>query len=373
MHRFFCANFTLMLKDSTGNLILKGTLIGLLANLFLSYKIWIGNEFVPRFPVSDVFAIPDALSTLLLILIGAGSIFTLYKIDKRVVIGIAGLLAFAMLTDWNKAQPYFVHYLLFVVLWLFSVKDKIAPYVLAISGIYLWSGIHKINPFYFEDVIYNLSYAVDDGLYKDLLIESSKAIPYVEVILAILLLIPRLFKIASIISIALHAGIIVFLIQIGYNYAVWPWNLVFILFHVITLLKKSKLTYEINISNAVATALFIVFPIVNVYTHNFAYQSWNLYSGRIPYGVAYVLPENAPYLPDGIREELIDERPYMKLDLTPFSVNMTGVAINPDPWIYDQWYQHLCDQYGSSNFIFGTHLYGFEELESEYKGCQELE
>ena len=354
--------------------VLNITLVFTLIALGMSYKIWMGNEFVPRFPIHPNLAITDNVSAIQFGVLILGGLWMVFSRPKKGFLSILLLVGMAAsISDWNKVQPYFVMYFLFILLYIIS-KDKkdLWPYILALSGIYLWSGINKLNVFYYEDIVYDLASSFSNGSFKTIVIYLGKSVPFIEIFLAIALIFKKTQKLASILAIGLHLGILVLLINMNHNTIVWPWNVCMILIHF--LIYKSVLHYRsYSFAGAVAATCFILMPIIGLISSTrFAYVSWDVYSGKIPYGSIYYDKREINHLSSEIKSHLINDGPMRKLHLISYSLNTTGVAINPEVWIYKRWLLDFCadkKERQEGPFLI-NYSYTFTKRKQEVHSCQ---
>ena len=151
--------------------------------------------------------------------------------------------------DQNRGQPWLYMYWVMLLLSLFPAPSALAACRVAVSVVYVWSGIQKMNerflvmtPEWFvapavnwhfpEILIVGLRFAV-------------KMAPYIELAIGVLLWIPRLRKVAFVAVFLVHLGAILFLGPWGHNYnwVVWPWNLAMIAL-VMGLFARGKLFEE---------------------------------------------------------------------------------------------------------------------------------
>jgi uncharacterized membrane protein YphA (DoxX/SURF4 family) len=131
----------------------------------------------------------------------------------------------AIALDQMRIQPEFVS--LAILLW--GTTGKSPTLLLARShlvALWLFAGLHKLlspdywhdtGPQNFLDTFPALSPAVAQRL--------AVAMAATEMLLGILLLIPRTRRAGAWIAFALHAGILCSLVSLEWNQAVWPWNL----------------------------------------------------------------------------------------------------------------------------------------------------
>jgi hypothetical protein len=124
-------------------------------------------------------------------------------------------------------------YWVLLLLSLFPESTALAAGRLAISAVYLWSGIQKCNAGYHGVPSWFVAPAVQWHL-PDAMITllrwSVAAAPFTEMGIGVGLWVPRLRRVAMIAVLVLHLMAVLFLGPLGHNYnwVVWPWNLAMI-------------------------------------------------------------------------------------------------------------------------------------------------
>ncbi len=356
----------------------------MMISLILSHKIWFGNDFVPRFPINPVFDIGDGFSGALFCLLFLSCILVFITNKKWATLSTVFLFFFALCTDWNKAQAYF--YIPVMLMGISAVKEKaenLSYYLFAIGGIYLWSGIQKLNVFYYHgffpskakelevtesnDGIANMVEDINPEWVHDFLHSFLTLVPFIEILMGIGMLLYFTRKWTSYIAIGLHLGILVYLIHTDYNQIVWHWNAFMIIYHIVLLSKTNPFRMTVSPKIILATFFFAVTPTINLYTDHIPYLSWNLYSYRIPYAFFSVNYDD----PDFNEEELSQ---LFKLDSTEsyvdpiqYSMKHTMVSINPEPWIFKQWIQKTADNPNiHQSLMLYLYTYSFNDRKEEY-------
>jgi hypothetical protein len=125
-------------------------------------------------------------------------------------------------------------YWVMLLLTLGPTPVSIAACRFAMSAAYIWSGIQKFNPRYFQEVPHwFVAPAAGWPLPStviDLLRGSVVAAPFLELSIGLALWIAPLRWVAMGAVLAIHLGALVFLGPLGhkYNWVVWPWNLAMI-------------------------------------------------------------------------------------------------------------------------------------------------
>lgn len=285
-----------------------------LMGIFLSFKLWVSDRLFPLLPVFDivptsVFPYDYILVFSLILLLG----INLFSWKNMVNIFALLILLILFLQDQNRWQPWVYIYFIFLIIFSLPAKkagDKNYPlfyFRLIIIGIYLWSGIQKLNTNFidgtFESILTRLI-----GIQDRQLIENFKVlgyfIPAVEIVTAVLLFLPKWRNIGVYAATLTHIFILIYLSPLGINNnsIVYPWNaamifIVFILFY--------RTTEKMNLSNLyrfdTGTILIIfsiyLFPFLNFFGWWDNYLSFSFYSNKVDtYFV--VIAENELYKVD---------------------------------------------------------------------------
>ena len=117
------------------------------------YRLWLTARQFPLIPVAEWFPNPPPPWDRLLF---AGLLLSLILALRfhrtGVVLFLVGA-AFLMLGDQNRLQPWFYLYLILLLLTLFPPKTALSGCRVALSAVYIWSGIHKLNPQFFQEIV----------------------------------------------------------------------------------------------------------------------------------------------------------------------------------------------------------------------------
>lgn len=206
--------------------LLAGTFFGMLA----SYRVWTTSRRFPLVPIAEWFPILqppwDAvfLGFLLALLVAA-----LWFYRWSVALFLGGAL-FLVLEDQTRLQPWFYLYTMMLLLTLFPDRVALAGCRVALSGVYVWSGIQKLNGAFFDEVV---PWFADPARrwFSEAWIEPVEfaiaASPLLEIFIGAAVWLAPLRRFAVAAGILLHAVILIFLGPLGhdYNLVVWPWNL----------------------------------------------------------------------------------------------------------------------------------------------------
>jgi hypothetical protein len=210
--------------------LLVATALGLIA----SAPVWMNPRSFPLLPLVSGFPIlPAPWDQCLYALMLGALIAAMWCYRPAVIIFLASSFL-AYCGDQNRGQPWLYLYWVLLLLSLFPPSAALAAGRIAITTVYLWGGIQKINARFFavtpEWFVAPATNWHWPAAMIDLLKLSVKAAPFIEIAIAVLLWFPRLRRVAFGLTILTHTFALVFLGPWGHNYnwVVWPWNLAMI-------------------------------------------------------------------------------------------------------------------------------------------------
>lgn len=297
------------------------TSLGLLASLFISQRAWHGVKLLPRvLPLDLPFKIPILAEHILFYLIVFSTILVVLRPAVIIMRFTAISLLLLMLLDWQRWQPWPWYYIIiFLALSAYPRRFKeynetesIRRTIIWISGgFYIWSGLHKLNPGFFNDVVPWLASPITTYLwpYKQWFFYIFYATPALEIAIGLMLVINPLRKYVWIPAGILHIGILLLLGPLGLNVnaVIWPWNVVLLIVLIVISFDREKTVVQVPFKfNALQIGLLgIVWfaPLLNyagIYPKGWAFE---LYSGRNTvydraiHGIeCKVPPETDPYV-----------------------------------------------------------------------------
>jgi hypothetical protein len=263
----------------------------------MSSSLWHGERAYPRLlPLDLPFEIPHFIEKALFLILISGLLLSIYK-PARILMRISifsMLLLMAM--DMTRWQPWPWLYILL----LFTLTPYVQRFksydetrsihitlVWILAGFYIWSGIHKLNPLFFKEVIPYLASPVTEYLwqYKTWIHTIMYAAPFLEIGIGALLLLPPLRKYAVVGAILLHFVILALLGPAGLdsNRVIWPWNITLIL--VVWLVGGENITsqiqtpFKVNAGQCILIALACLLPALRFTEVYPKYLAFELYSG----------------------------------------------------------------------------------------------
>ena len=223
-------------KISTPEKVMCIAALGLLAGVFLSWPLWNVEKrlWFPLLPVWGGADEPPQLNSLFdcallagLVAIPVGIVFFFEKKWLAVLLFI--WLAGCCLFDLNRLQPWVWFYLLVLIVLASGKKGNESGTVGALrwllAAVYFWSGFSKITPYFAEDNFAWFCEAFEFTRPFGRMPVLGYAIALSEMLFAAGLMWERSRSGFRWIVAAFHVLIILFLINLDWNWVVIPWNL----------------------------------------------------------------------------------------------------------------------------------------------------
>lgn len=337
-----------------------------IAEILLCWKLWF--PFNREFPMLSAFrwldfsfgVIGNGILSFILLL----SLFFVL-IDKHRKLSITLTLCcliLLILEDITRLQPWV--YIQAVILFLASFnkdgkeKSVLSGILLAVSLVYFWSGIQKLNLGFLKDTFpwvistfgfdFHVNASEPLGTVNYLFV----VIPIIELTVGLSLLFSKTRKAGIIVGIFMHLFILICLGPLGHNWnaIVIPWNLSLILFLLVFYREKNPMDILNQIKsfqlNYVVVALFGLMPALNFVGHWDDNLSSAMYSGTHS-NIAFFFntKEEKPLtLP---REKATTENTSnqtSKTWLAHWSINEIGVPLYPAYRYYIRYSKKLCQQ-----------------------------
>jgi len=276
------------------NLLLKVTAFFWAIMKLWTYKKWIADRLYPVIPTFDFLEnIPGFVHSVLFCLSLVFLSLIFLKQKKRLIILLfLSSEVLSCLLDVVRWQPWEYMYLcIFGVILINYRKPKsiIILIHLFLVSMYLFSGLHKMNRVFLNDVWVN-TILIDllgisfDTVLKYKLFFIGLIIPFFEVLFAGLLLFSKNKKKISFYLIAIHLAVLIILGPFGLNFnsVIWFWNLALIFVLIILYNKAFEITEAKNIlsHNFYWLILWFVMPVFSFFGRWYQYLSFNLYSGK---------------------------------------------------------------------------------------------
>jgi hypothetical protein len=322
--------------------------LAFIGGMLTSFRLWWKPALFPSLPLfAPLTNIPSGVSNVLavaLVLALAGMVLTTKRFAAIIALAAVVLLT---LLDQMKWQPWVYLYLLLMLpLTIPGRSERLILFYwqLVIAGIYLWSGIHKINTNFVDGFFGRIM----SNVFGASILEGGLA-PYLGYCAGILeslagvgLLFNRTRKPALIFAIAMHAAIVGYIVvhdHLQFNVVLVPWNLAMIAFNMLLFARFN--------SNAMACAkqlwknksrkLADAFPVGVVLVFVWILPVFN-FTGHVDHYLSFSLFSNKPssfYV--AVRDDQLGKVPAL---VRKHTVNIAGLSggqiIDVDAWARDE-------------------------------------
>ncbi|MGB5981439.1 MAG: hypothetical protein WBG46_04780 [Nonlabens sp.] len=275
----------------------------------------------------------------------------IFYFDRKKLLFILLLVFYVVfcLLDINRLTPYFFCYLgLFAVIsfyWANTVALQKCFLIIAV-GIYIVSGIHKFNGHFAENV---LKYIWFYSIPFEPSVAAGRLIAGIEILLGIGLLFKKLRKVCCIGLIGLHLILLWKLgpMRLNWNLIVWPWN--FAMIAVLLFVFKSKvgineLVPNISIVQGSLIVFFWILPLLSIFNLAPENLGFKLYTGNW-YSPNLLIDKK---LSEYSEYDLSDQEGQTLINLQSYSMITRHLAINPEPWIFEEIALNFEKKYGVS-------------------------
>jgi uncharacterized membrane protein YphA (DoxX/SURF4 family) len=249
------------------------------ATIGLTWPVWQTRTMPPMLPALDVPALDMGWPLL-------ASLALVLAAPRWGVVLHGALLLAAITMDQMRLQPEFIS------LWTLILATLPVPGAQLIGRMHLvslwfFSGFHKL----FSAGYYEMMHA---RLWQRLLPASESGTDFwlslllavLEMLLGVLALLPRTRRLAAIVALPIHAGIIGLLYFLDWNWAVWPWNVALAGagFGLLWSWRESVLTdlAAVRWPAKIAACILVVSPLGYYLGVVDAYLAYSLYSANIP-------------------------------------------------------------------------------------------
>jgi hypothetical protein len=205
----------------------------LAAGVLLASRLFLATRAVPRVPVLDGWPqLQPPLDAIALGALFAALCGVAFAPRPRWWATAATVLALVLaLEDQSRWQPWFYQYVAMIgpLAVARDSGDTLAAWRVVLVGLYLWSGIQKLNVTFmarvFPWLVEPVAAVLPAGT-REILLPGWVVVPMTEIAVALGLLAPRLRNAAVVAAIATHVVIFGLLgpLAHGTNAVIWPWN-----------------------------------------------------------------------------------------------------------------------------------------------------
>lgn len=269
-------------------------ILAFLAASIYAPNLWLNQKDFPVIPLFDWIYIPLAPIDLYIkwVFLGLMTLLLFYK-NRYIGLFVVLLYVYLCLVDQNRLQPYLyqsILTLLAVDLFPKKTNAKTILYTVALVffATYFWSGVQKVNPIFYNQWMHALTKHFSFLPHK-LLLYFTYAVPHIEWLMGVFLLLNQTRKAAVISIIGMHAIIIGVLFYLGYGFNVVPWNVqniasVWILFWT---LKTHFITDIFSVNFDYRKGILLLFTMLLPFSNIFGYWdhllSFSFFTSKLNY------------------------------------------------------------------------------------------
>lgn len=370
VYRWVAANRYLLWGPAKRLFWLKAiTVIGLLAGMAWSLPLWLTPSAMLAAPVFAWWpSLPHPFDYGLLAAVSSLLILVLLVPRPRPYIWAAlGIFVLLGLGSQMRWQPWAYQYVMLLAVlswysWRRDDKHGHEPVLntarLLVASIYVWSGLHKINPGFVYDVYPWFVRPITDILPASLdtaVLAMGVFLPLFEVVIGVGLLVPRLRRLASMAAIGMHLSILALLGPWGLNWnsVVWPWNVVMALSVLVLFWQTPRVSAADIVWNrwtrkrayhGVVLLLFAVLPVLSFSGRWDAYLSAALYSDDIPRATLQLDSATVARLPLKIPSEAVKSgvQGQVQVNVSQWVFSEYNVPSYPEPRVFRSIATALC-------------------------------
>ncbi len=263
--------------------------------------LWLATREYPLVPICPSWPVlPTAFGPLLLG-VTLLSLLSAVKFFRPAIIFFLLAILYLYGCDQNRGQPWLYLYWVMLLLNLLPEQTALAACRIALSLVYLWAGVQKLNATFFTAISgWFVQPATDWGLPNTVVTGLRAAVwltPFLEMFIGVGIWIPKTRWPAIAVAAVLHVAALVFLGPLGHdvNLVVWPWNLAMVALLVVMFggkecaaLPQALRELRRSACGTVAVGLFGLLPVLSFFGWWDSYFSFALYSGNLAKADLYV-------------------------------------------------------------------------------------
>lgn len=329
------------------------------SGIVMSFNLWIPDRFFPMLPAFSFFAeVPNPIDLALLFVLMGSLLLTIFFRSKiPIALSILSTISLVVL-DQMRLQPWVYIYFSVLLCLLFLYDDEpslINCLRLICIGIYLWSGIHKINDNFLEVTFKSILekiFSFNNRNVAQSILYFGYSIPVLEITCACLLFFHKSKKLGVVLATLIHFFILIFIIFIdsAKNDIVIPWNLAMIIIVLAAFYPTNSSHFNFQsikskISASIILLLFWIAPSLNFVSLWDSYLSFSFYSDKVN---AYYIAIEESELPkvDKRFESFFVELPNLKggkiIDIYEWSLAELNVPFYPEDRVFKQLSNSFC-------------------------------
>jgi len=308
---------------------------------FWTFPVWLSERIFPRVPLIFLgLSLNYQMELFLLFVFGVTLLWFLIK-DK----GYGGLFFFLTyvilcLLDQTRIQPFFFEIAIIIFLYcLFrnNIKYFKIAFLILMAGTYIWSGLHKAHPFFYEVWYGGLEKRIPfvPQILRQLF---TWMVPFLEFSFGLTLLFNKTRKLGIWMLGLMHSLILITFLVSGIGFTVFPLNVinVLFLFWLCYRLDWTIINFKnINLKLKVIAFYALILPafnLIGLYDH---FLAFSYFSGKPDYcNIIFKNENGTKALPEGIKKIVRTYEGQYYLNVNEWSVNNVKVLCYPEDRVY---------------------------------------
>jgi hypothetical protein len=220
-----------------------------------------------------------------------------------------------------------------------------------VACVYFWSGVQKLNPQFFAEVLPSLAapyLARLPASFSRMLTPLGALVPLTEICAGLMLLTRRWRRVGVVLAVVTNAVVLLLFVPVRRNNVIWPWNVAMAAFVLILFRRgadgvRDFLPRRALSLQTLAVVLFGLMPFLSLFGLWGQYLSSALYSGNVARAEFTVSATVAGRLPPRVRSKLRPTPEGFRLDLGHWSYAELNVPAYPSEKVYARTTATLCD------------------------------
>jgi len=307
----------------------------------LSFPVWFSERGFPVTPLFfDGLELNYFADIVLLICLVVSAIWFLFKGN-----GIGGLwffLIYALLSvlDQTRIQPFFFEIAILIFFYYLFRNDferfKIA-FLLLMAGTYIWSGLHKINPVFFDFWLHGMDKRLP---FIPLILKQlfTWIVPFLELSFGLALLFNKTRKIGIILLAIMHGMVLIAFTLNGVGFTVFPMNIINPLLLFMLCYRMNWTVFKLindGVKLKIIAVYALVLPVLNLFGCYDHLLSFSYFSGGPDYcNIFFYKEEDVKKLPKELTKvvRLYEDQYY--INVNEWSVKYVNVLCYPENRVY---------------------------------------
>lgn len=316
-------------------------LIAFIIPVFLCFPVWRSQRSFPTVPVfGSAIELHLFGDIFLLLVLLCFALWFVIKEDSYGGLGFFMVYVICCCLDQTRIQPFYFE-IAFIIGFYYLFRKKYTSFKIAflllMAGTYIWSGLHKSNPVFYELWLGGLNKHLP---FIPLFLRQTFTylVPFIEMSFGLALLFNKTRKLGIIALALMHAMVIVTLLVSGGGYAVIPLNslnviLLFMLCYNFDWSLQKLFKSELKLK--LIAFYVIILPALNLVGLWDHLLSFSYFSGKPDYCNIIVQEDNLDNLPPDIKTITAKYNDYYYINVNRWSVKYTKALCYPEERVYN--------------------------------------